>query len=75
MPACITPAIAGRGLTSYLPHCELEAQLKQAMGVNNDTEYRRRLQSAPKDFDTVAKSFIPFFPYWPVSPCPSFRHQ
>lgn len=69
MPACITPAIA-RGITNYMPHCELNAQLKEAMQVHTDSEYRKQLQQTPQRFDAIAKELTPFSPYWPVSPCP-----
>lgn len=73
MPACITPAIgSGRGITNYLPKCELNAQLKAAMNIQTDSEYRKQLQERPQRFEMVAKDMVPFYPYWPVSPCPPF---
>ena len=71
MPGRINPAIGcGRGITNYLPKCELNAQLKSAMHVTTDSEYRKQLQAQPQQFDTVARGMVQFTPYWPVSPCP-----
>ena len=75
MPACITPAIGlGRGITNYLPHCEMNAQLKQAMQAKNDTEFRKQLQHTPEKVDFVARDMVSFLPYWPVSPCPTLPY-
>jgi len=76
MPACITPAIGlGRGITSYLPHCELDARLKQAMNAPTDSEYRKQLQRDPLKVGAAVRDTIDFFPYWPITPCPPPPYQ
>lgn len=71
MPAVINPAMSdGRAMTNYMSRCQLNAMLQSKLNALSESDYRSQMQNNPKAFDTAARSYVQFEPYWGVNSCP-----